>query len=98
MYLDIVTVASVPENYPERLIERHDLVLARLARNIDRDREDVKRLAAGPGLDPQVLKQRYESELRHQFGRPEREDLTLELWLEMIQEVQQARHEDPAAG
>ena len=113
VYLDIVTVASVPENYQERLIdlfpgefrnlrlkafERHDLVLAKLARNIDRDREDVKRLAAGPGLDPQVLKQRYETELRYQFGRPEREDLTLELWLEMIQEVQQTRHEDPAAG
>ena len=52
VYLDIVTVASVPEHYASRLIdmpsesfrnlrlrgfERHDLVLAKLARNGDRD-------------------------------------------------------------
>lgn len=102
VYLDIVTVATVPENYQERLVdlfpgefsklrllalERHDLVLAKLARNIDRDREDVQRLATGPGLDPTVLKERYQTELRYQSGRPEREDLTLALWLEMIEEI-----------
>src|SRR5437868_6431099 len=60
VYLDIVTVAQWPENYETRLLdlvpdtfrnlrlkalERHDLALAKLTRNIDRDREDVKRLA-----------------------------------------------------
>jgi hypothetical protein len=110
VYLDIVTVASVPENYEERLrdllpgqfrnlrlkgFERHDLVLSKLARNLDRDREDVKRLAAKPGLDPTLLKQRYDTELRHQLSRPEREDLTLALWLEMIHEVQQRRPATP---
>lgn len=112
VYLDIVTVASVPEKYEDRLInllpgefgnlqlrafEPHDLVLAKLPRNIDRDREDVKRLAAGPGLDPSVLKQRYETELRYQLGRPEREDLTLDLWIEMIREVQQSRQTKQSA-
>jgi hypothetical protein len=102
VYLDLVTIGSVPEHYQERLVdlfpgeflklrllalEKHDLVLAKLARNIDRDREDVKRLAAGPGLDPTVLRERYHAELRYQFGSPDREDLTLELWLEIIQEV-----------
>ena len=56
VYLDIVTVATVPDHYEERLVEwlpnefqhlhmkvleRHDLALAKLARNLDRDREDV---------------------------------------------------------
>ena len=104
VYVDIVTIATVPEDYADRLIdiftglfqnlhlrafERHDLALAKLARNADHDREDVKRLAAGPGLDPQTLKDRYRDELRFQFGNPTREDLTLDLWLEMISEVRQ---------
>ena len=55
VYIDIVTVADVPDDYDTRLVamdiegltrlrlkvfERHDLVLAKLCRNIDRDRED----------------------------------------------------------
>ena len=102
VYLDVVTVATVPERYEDRLIdlfpdeftclrlkafERHDLALAKLERNLDRDREDVKTLAVRGGLDPAVLRQRYEEELRPYLGRPEREDLTLQLWLEMIAEV-----------
>jgi uncharacterized nucleotidyltransferase DUF6036 len=99
----VVTVAAVPADYESRLIEllpneslthlrlrgfeRHDLALAKLERNSDRDREDVKRLAAGPGLDPVILKERYEKELRFQLGRPESGDLTLNLWIEMVQEV-----------
>ena len=70
-----------------KALERHDLVLAKLSRNIDRDREDVKRLALGPGLDPEVLRERYQSELRWQLSRPEREDTTLDLWLEIIAEI-----------
>jgi hypothetical protein len=104
VYIDLVTVADVPERYEERLIdvyarefrnlrirvfERHDLALAKLGRNQDYDREDVRRLAQGPGLDVATLEQRYRDELRWQLGNPEREDLTLELWLEMIKEVQQ---------
>src|SRR5688500_6932797 len=94
VYLDIVTVATVPEDYDSRLIdifpetfknlrlkafERHDLVLAKLTRNGDRDREDVRRLAAGPGLDASILQKRYEKELRFQSSNPERDDLTLAL-------------------
>ena len=87
VYLDFVTVAVLPENYEARLLdfvpdefrhlrlkalERHDLVLAKLTRNINRNREDVKRLAIGPGLDPKILQDRYHSELRWKLGRPER--------------------------
>jgi hypothetical protein len=102
VYLDIVTVASIPERYEERLIdvyagelqhltirvcEKYDLALAKLGRNQDYDREDVRRLAQGPGLDIEVLEQRYRDELRWQLGNPEREDLTLALWIEMITEL-----------
>jgi hypothetical protein len=102
VYLDLVTVAKVPEHYDSRMLdlapgrfrkltlkalERHDLVLAKLERNSDRDREDLKRLALGPGLDVGVLRERYASELRFQLGRFEREDLTLQLWIEIIEEL-----------
>ena len=112
VYLDIVTVATVPEHYESRLLdlfpdrfqnlwlkafERHDLVLAKLERNIDRDREDLRRLAEGPGLDVDVLRDRYTTELRPSLGRPDRDDLTLQLWVEIIQEVQARHHFDGTA-
>jgi hypothetical protein len=74
VYIDVVTVADVPDNYDERLItaldasfeklqfrifERHDLVLAKIVRNNDRDRADVAAIAGGPGLDIDVLRARY---------------------------------------
>jgi hypothetical protein len=102
VYVDLVTIASVPEDYESRLVvvfpdrfrnltlkafERHDLVLAKLSRNIDRDREDLEALARGPGLDVTLLRERYERELRPILGRPEREDLTLDLWIDIIKET-----------
>ena len=101
VYVDVVTVADVPDSYEDRLVEapfrftnlrllafeRHDLVLAKLARNNDRDRADVTAIAAGPGLDGDVLRRRYAEQLRYKLGRPEREDLTLDLWIEIIEEA-----------
>lgn len=102
VYLDIVTIATVPDNYEARLIdiykdafdklhlkalEKHDLVLAKLTRNNDRDREDVRRLAGGPGLDPEILRERYNSELRFQSTNERRDDLTLSFWIEMVEEI-----------
>ena len=60
-----------------RVFERHDLALAKLGRNQDYEREDVRRLAHGPGLDVALLEQRYRDELRRQLGNSEREDPTL---------------------
>jgi len=37
-------------------------------------------------LDLSVLMKRYQDELRLYLGRPDREDLTLRLWIEMIRE------------
>jgi hypothetical protein len=104
IYLDHVGVAHVPENYEDRLTEifpkafkhlcllaldPYDLALSKLERNIQRDRDDVKHLARTVPLDPEVLKYRYQKELRWQLGNPEREDLTLQLWIDAIQEQSQ---------
>jgi hypothetical protein len=43
-------------------------------------------LARTVPFDLEVLKERYQKELRCQLGNPEREDLTLRLWIEAIQE------------
>lgn len=101
IYLDRVGVAKVPENYEDRLTEifpkvfnhlrlfaldPYDLALSKLERNIQRDRDDVKHLAKVVPLDLEVLKERYQKELRWQLGNPEREDLTLRLWFEAIEE------------
>jgi hypothetical protein len=101
VYLDHVGVAHVPENYEDRLTEifpkvfkhlrlfaldPYDLALSKLERNIQRDRDDVKHLARTVPLDLEVLKERYQKELRWQLGNPEREDLTIRLWIEAIEE------------
>ena len=101
LYLDYVTVAEVPEDYEERLTEMfpkefrylrllafdpYDLALAKLERNTQRDRDDVKYLAKTVPLDLAILKARYQQELRPNLGNPKREDLTLQLWMEAIEE------------
>lgn len=101
LYLDYVTVATLPENYQERRVEMfpggfqhlrllaldpYDLALAKLERNSQRDRDDVKHLARTVRFDLGVLRERYEQELRPYLASPQREDLTLQLWIEAIEE------------
>jgi hypothetical protein len=105
VYLDLVTIAAVPENYEERLspmfegafkhlrlyaLDPYDLALSKLERNIQRDRDDVKHLAKTIPFDLKLLEDRYRKELRPLLGNPEREDLTLRLWLDAIQEERDA--------
>lgn len=98
VYVQHTGVESMPENYDERLTElyagrfknirlfvpdAYDLVLSKLTRNIERDRQDVEFLARTKHLDPTVLRERYEKELRPiLIGPPSRHDATLEFWLE----------------
>jgi Nucleotidyltransferase of unknown function (DUF6036) len=98
LHLQHVTVASLPDRYEERLtplwpgrfarlalftLEAHDLALSKLARNSPIDREDVARLARAAPLDPALLRERYQRELRPVIiGDVARHDLTLDLWLE----------------
>lgn len=101
VYLDRVGIATVPENYEERLTEvfsghyeklrlfafdAYDIALAKMERNRELDRADVLYLAKLVPFDLDVLKHRYHQELRPYLGIPEREDLTLKLWIEMIEE------------
>src|SRR5262249_43732269 len=101
VYLDIVTVAIYPENYEERLVEvfpgvcrkihlfaldAYDLVLAKLERNLQRDRDDFAYLADAVPFDLSVLRERYVNEMRSYLGRPEREDTTLQLWIDLVAE------------
>lgn len=91
----------MPEDYQERLTEmfpqafRHlrlfaldpyDLALSKLERNIQRDRDDVRFLARTIPFNLEILQERYRRELRWQLGNPTREDLTLKLWIEAIEE------------
>lgn len=99
VYLQLVGVATVPDDYEERLTEMfpgefthlhlmaldpYDLALSKLERNTERDRDDVKHLARTVPLDLDVLRKRYGKELRPYLGNPEREDLSLALWIESI--------------
>jgi|SRR5581483_4429076 len=103
VYLDLVTIATVPEDYDHRLsemfaggfqylrlfaLDAYDLALAKLERNLQHDREDVKYLARTIPFDLGLLRERYERELRPYLGNPAREDLTLRLWIEAIEEEQ----------
>jgi hypothetical protein len=83
IYLDHVGVAHVPEDYEDRLTEifpgtfqhlrllaldPYDLALSKVERNIQRDRDDVLHLARTVPLDLEILKARYQKELRWQLG------------------------------
>ena len=91
-------VATLPESYDERMKEpfpRHfknirllvldpyDLVLSKLSRNVERDREDVAFLTKTHNLEASTLRTPYQQELRaHLIGPPDRHDATLTFWLE----------------
>lgn len=60
---------------------------SRVTRNADRDRGDLEYLASAVPLDPAILRDRYQREMRGYLGIPEREDLTLDLWIEIVEEI-----------
>jgi len=106
VYVDVVTVATLPDSYEQRLTELYpgrfrllrrltldpyDLVLAKMTRNADRDRGDLEYLATAVPLDPSILRDRYHREMRGYLGVPGREDVTLDLWIEIIEETRHLR-------
>lgn len=101
VYLDPVGIAPLPENYEDRLdgifstgfkhlrlfaLDPYDIALSKIERNTTLDRDDVLYLARVVSFDLELLSRRYHDELRVYLGNPEREDLTLKLWFEMIRE------------
>jgi hypothetical protein len=105
VYLEQVGIAPLPYEYEERLheifagcyqrlilmaVDPYDLALSKIERNSLRDRQDVVYLGVHVPFDIDVLRERYQTELRFLLGVPKREDLTLELWIEMIREAKAA--------
>jgi len=93
------SVAEYPEGYKARLtditpkdfrklrlsaLEVHDIVLAKVARNSARDRADVEFLADKGVLNRNLLKERFENELRPYLQKEEPGVETMQLWLEVI--------------
>jgi hypothetical protein len=79
VYLQHVAVTAIPENYESRLSEMfpgrfkklkimapdpYDLALSKLERNSPKDQGDVEYLARTVPLDPKILQDRYDRELR----------------------------------
>ncbi len=106
VYLDQVTVAQPPYEYESRLeemfpgtfrnlhlmaLDPYDLALTKLERNIERDRSDVRFLARTVPFDLDLLRERYRTEHRPYLGNPKREDLTLQLWIDAIEEDRAAK-------
>jgi hypothetical protein len=70
------------------VLEAHDLALTKIDRNSDVDRQDISDLARMGFIDSHTLRKRYLEELRPNFvGRVERIDATLEIWVEIIDEI-----------
>ena len=101
VYLQVVGLAPIPDGYESRLAEMfpgtfthlrffaldpYDLALSKIERNSQRDRDDVKHLARVVPFDLEVLRLRFEDELKPDLGNPERESLTLQLWIAAIEE------------
>lgn len=102
VYLDPVKIATVPDNYEDRLIEMfpgelnylklfaldpYDLALSKLERNLEIDREDMVYLAQNVPLNLEIFKQRYDDELRVYLEDNIRHRSTFNLWVEMIEEI-----------
>ena len=101
VWLHCASVARIPDGYEARLKEMssgkfkrlkllvpdpYDCILSKLERNDAKDRDDADYLFRSQKLDPQVLKERYEKELRYQLdGNLNWHDGTLKLWLEIFE-------------
>jgi hypothetical protein len=67
-------------------LDPYDLALTKLDRNIERDRSDVRYLARTIPFDLNLLQERYTTEIRPYLTNPARADLSLQLWIEDIEE------------
>jgi hypothetical protein len=98
VYVQHPGVDAIPEAYDERLTELYpgwlkrvrlfipdpyDLVLSKLSRNQERDRQDVRYLVRIKNLNAETLRTRYFEELRtNLIGDLRQHDQTLEFWIE----------------
>jgi hypothetical protein len=101
VWLHRVAVANLPEDYETRLADMasgkfkhlrllvpdpYDCILSKLERASAKDRDDVDYLFRSQKLDAQILRERYQKELRHNLiGSIEWHDDTLKLWVEIFE-------------
>jgi hypothetical protein len=101
VWLHRVAVANLPEEYQTRLTEMvpgeftylkllvpdpYDCILSKLERGSGKDRDDADYLFRSEKLDAQLLRERYEKELRHNLiGNVQWHDGTLKLWIEIFE-------------
>jgi hypothetical protein len=98
VHIHRAAIASLPEDYQERMTEIYpgifkqirlfvldpcDLVLSKLCRNAQRDREDAKYLINTQHIDVTVFKKRYDRELKcNLIGDPKEREDALQMWIE----------------
>jgi hypothetical protein len=97
VYLDPVTIATAPDAYRTRLrplfagfwkhvrlyaLDPHDLALAKLERNFERDRDDVQRLVKAGLVSRERVLSLYHEEMRPYLSRETWHDQTIQLWIE----------------
>jgi hypothetical protein len=98
VHIHCAAIASLPEDYQERMTELYpgmfkqirllvldpcDLVLSKICRNAEKDREDAKYLIKTQKIDAAVFKERYDRELKcNLIGPPKLHEETLQMWIE----------------
>lgn len=95
-----VSVTNLPEDYATRLTEMfpgtfkklrlyapdpYDFILSKLERNEAKDRDDADYVFKTRQLSSQILRERYEEELRPYLANEEKHNTTLELWIEIFE-------------
>ncbi len=95
-----VTVTNLLEDYATRLTEmfprvfknlrlfapdHFDFILSKLERNSAKDRDDADYIFKTRKLSPQILRERYEKELRPYLSKESWHDDPLELWIEIFE-------------
>ena len=94
-----VAVTNLPEDHATRLTEMfprmfknlrlfspdpYDFILSKLERNSAKDRDDANYIFKTKKLRSQILRERYERELRPYLSKEKWHDDTLELWIEIF--------------
>jgi hypothetical protein len=97
-----VAVTNLPEDYATRLTEMfprvfknlrlfapdaYDSILSKLERNSAKDRDDADYIFKTKKLSSQILRERYEKELRPYLSKETWHDNTLKLWIEIFEKT-----------
>ena len=67
--------------------DHYDFILSKLERNRAKDRDDADYIFKTKKLSPQILRERYEKELRPYLAKENWHDDTLGLWIEIFEKT-----------